>query len=108
MTNNSHHSVYIIELNRDVCKESSFIAENPDFNRSLPCYYVGITGLEPEKRFLNHKEGYKSSRIVKKYGRRLVPELYESFNPMTYEQAKSMEITLARLLRFVGHGVWQK
>jgi predicted GIY-YIG superfamily endonuclease len=31
-------------------------------------YYVGMTGLSPEQRFQNHKNGRKAARIVKKHG----------------------------------------
>jgi hypothetical protein len=105
-TNKLHHNVYVIELNRDILSEPKFINENPNLDPSLACYYVGITGLIPEERFSNHKTGIKSRRIAKKYGTRLVPELYENYNPMTYELARSMEIILAVNLRLGGHGVW--
>ena len=103
-----HHNVYVIKLKNSVMKDRKFLAENPNLDSSLPCYYVGITGLTPEKRLLHHKSGYKSSRIVKKYGMDLVPELYEELNPMTYEEANKMEPKLAKMLRSRGHGVWQK
>jgi len=35
-----------------------------------------------EHRFENHKNGYKSAWVVKKYGKRLMPELYQHLNPM--------------------------
>ena len=38
---------------------------------------------------------------------RLVPELYECYNPMPYEAAKEMEVELAIGLREAGYGVWQ-
>ena len=38
---------------------------------------------------------------------RLLPELYEHFNPMPYELAAVMEVELARQLREQGCGVWQ-
>ena len=103
-----HHNVYVIELKRSVMKETKFLEENPSLDRSLPCYYVGITGLTPEERFQNHLNGHKSSWIVKKYGKHLVKDLYKKLNPMTYEEAKNMEPELARMPRSKGHGVWQK
>ncbi len=105
---NVHHNVYVIQLRADVVKETKFLAENPHMNPSLPCYYVGITGLTLEKRFNNHKNRNKASRIARKYGMHLVPELYEELNPMTYEEAKNMEPKLAMRLRSKGHGIWQK
>ena len=62
-------------------------------------YYVGMTGLSPEQRFENHKVGVKSARVVRKFGERLVPKLYQHLNPMPYAKAKAMEIVLADSLR---------
>ena len=50
-----------------------------------------MTGLTVDQRFLNHKNGHKSSWVVKRYGDRLLPELYEHLNPMPYEAAMQME-----------------
>jgi hypothetical protein len=58
-----------------------------------------MTGLSPEQRFENHKAGVKASRIVKKFGERLVPRLYEHLNPLPYGRAKEMEVMLAESLR---------
>ena len=46
-----------------------------------------MTGLPVDHRFENHKNGYKSARLVRKYGVRLLPELFEHLNPMPYEHA---------------------
>jgi hypothetical protein len=35
-----------------------------------------MTGLTPEERFANHKAGTKAAAVVKRYGLRLLPELY--------------------------------
>jgi predicted GIY-YIG superfamily endonuclease len=69
-------------------------------------YYVGMTGLTPEQRFENHKNGIKAARVVKKYGERLVPKLYEHLNPMPYLKAKAMEMMLADSLRKRGYVVY--
>ena len=103
-----HHNVYVIELSPGVLYDKKFVQENWGFKRSLPCYYVGMTGLTPEERFDNHKEHYKSSRIAYKYGVRLVPELYEKYNPMTYKEAVKKEIELTDELKKQGHGVWSR
>jgi hypothetical protein len=50
-----------------------------------------MTGLPVQHRFENHKNGYKSAWTVKKYGIRLMPELYEHLNPMPFEAAAQME-----------------
>jgi len=45
-----HHNVYVIELSPAILWNSEFLYVNHGFDRSLPCYYVGMTGLTPEKR----------------------------------------------------------
>ena len=42
-----------------------------------------------------------------KYGMRLMPEIYEKFNPMPYGDAQYMEVDLAIRHREAGYGVWQ-
>ena len=68
-------------------------------------YYVGMTGLSPEQRFTNHKNGVKAARIVRRFGERLVPRLYAHLNPMPFEAAAQMEIDLAEDLRRAGYTV---
>ena len=64
-----------------------------------------MSGLLPEHRFENHRHGYKSSWVVRKYGLRLIPELYEHLNPMPFEAATEMERDLAEDLRNEGYTV---
>lgn len=78
---------------------------NPEYNRTKPCVYVGMTGLEPQERFQKHLAGYKSSRYVKNYGIRLMPELYADLGPFTYDEAVIAEEGLARRLRAEGYMV---
>ncbi|HEY0455224.1 MAG TPA: hypothetical protein VGE41_02550, partial [Verrucomicrobiae bacterium] len=78
---------------------------NPNRDPKKPCIYVGMTGLQPEERFANHKKGLKAARIVQRYGVRLLPEMYECFNPMPYEAAAKMEQELAEDLRRQGYTV---
>ena len=80
-------------------------AENPKRNPKKPCVYVGMTGLTPEERFANHKAGTKAAAVVKRYGLRLLPALYEHLNPMPYEAAAQMEKDLAEDLRRAGYTV---
>jgi len=102
-----HHSVYVVQLSTDVLREPKFRKCNPDYDPARPCVYVGMTGLSPDERFDKHKAGIKSNRFVRLYGRRLLPELYEIYNPMPYEGAREMEVELAIGLREQGYGVWQ-
>ena len=88
-----HHSVYVVYL------------RNPAGNGKAG-YYVGMTGLTPERRFENHKAGIKAARVVRRFGERLVPRLYAHLNPMTYGDALAMEAQLASELRGRGFQVF--
>jgi hypothetical protein len=69
--------------------------------------YVGMTGLTPEERFMNHKTGRKASRWVRRYGVGLLPALYRHLNPLDYEPATIAEIALAQALALTGIRVRQ-
>lgn len=88
-----HHSVYVVYL------------RNPRGDGRAG-YYVGMTGLTPEQRFANHKAGIKAAGVVRRFGERLVPRLYEHLNPMSYDRAKRMEGLLAESLRKRGYLVF--
>lgn len=79
---------------------------NPSADPAKPCVYVGMSGLTPEARFANHKSGIKSARVVRRYGIRLLPELYVHLNPMPFEAAAQMEMDLADDLRRAGYTVF--
>jgi len=102
-----HHNVYVIELHKDVLYERRFVDANPRFDRFMPCVYVGATGLSPQQRFENHKAGRRANRFVQRYGLRLMPEVYEVFNPMPWAAAVQLEAELAQELREKGWAVWQ-
>ena len=89
----NHHHVYVVYL------------RNPKGDGRAG-YYVGMTGLTPERRFENHKNGIKAAGIVRRCGERLVPKLYEHLNPMTYAEALAMEAQLADELRARGFQVF--
>ncbi len=107
MARRNHHNVYVIELSKDVFNEGRFKRCNPGHIQGKPCIYVGMTGLDPDVRFDKHKAGIQSNRYVREYGLHLLPEIYEAYNPMTYEAARDMEVELAIDLREGGYGVWQ-
>jgi hypothetical protein len=100
-----HHNVYVLLLAPGAVRNRKLLAANPKRDPTKPCVYVGMSGLTPEERFKNHKLGNKAARIVKQYGVRLVPELYECFNPMPFEAAAQMERDLAEDLRAQGYTV---
>jgi hypothetical protein len=107
MGRRNHYHVYVIELSKDVLYEGRFKNCNPDYVPGKPCVYVGMTGLDPDVRFDKHKAGIQSNRYVEKYGLRLLPEIYEAYNPMSYDAARDMEVELAIDLREGGYAVWQ-
>lgn len=107
MARRNHYHVYVIELSKDVLLEKRFRRANPDYVLGKPCVYIGMTGLEPDVRFDKHKAGIQSNRYVRQFGLRLLPRLYEVFNPMPYDGARDMEVELAIGLREEGYGVWQ-
>lgn len=100
-----HHNVYVILLDSEVASHPSVLRLNPNRDPSKPCVYVGLTGLSVEERFANHQAGHKSAWTVKKYGIRLLPELYEYLNPMPYDEAARMEHDLTADLRAQGYTV---
>ena len=88
-----HHCVYVVFL-RDPKGDGK------------AGYYVGMTGLTPEQRLQNHKQGKKAARVVTRCGERLVPRLYAHLNPMPYAKAIEMEVALADSLRKRGYVVY--
>ena len=66
-----------------------------------------MTGLDPDVRFDKHKAGIQANRYVTQFGQRLLPEIYELYNPLTYDEAHSLEVELGIDLRESGYGVWQ-
>ena len=63
--------------------------------------YIGMTGLHPYERYLNHIIGYKASTRAKRFATALI-----SFEgPMPYELAKEREPELANELRDKGFNV---
>jgi hypothetical protein len=90
--------VYVVELDDAV---------GPRRHPRYPSVYVGQSVVPPTERLRQHKEGYRSSRNVRKHGKHLRPRLYRRFNPMaTREEAIAMEQELARRLRDRGYTVY--
>ena len=63
---------------------------------------MGKTIRKPEERFQQHKDGYKASRYVKKYGVSLLPDLFEHLNPMSAAEATELEVSIAEALKKAG------
>jgi hypothetical protein len=65
-------SVYVIELDRSAGRRR---------DPRIPWVYVGSSARSPEERFAQHRRGYKSARLVKRFAVRLRPDLYEDLGP---------------------------
>ena len=100
-----HHSVYVVLLDPKAAQHRSILRLNPKRDAAKPCVYVGMSGLPPEHRFENHRNGYQAAWVVEKYGIRLMPQLYAHLNPMPYDAAVQMEMDLADDLRDEGYTV---
>ncbi len=97
-----HHHVYVVELSKDVLLERKFRRCNPGYVDGKPCVYVGMTGLDPDVRFDKHMAGIQANAYVTRYGLRLLPDLFEGFNPMSYEDAQAREVEIGIDLRSAG------
>jgi predicted GIY-YIG superfamily endonuclease len=100
-----HHHVYVVLLDKAVGKLRKVRSLNPNRDPEKPCVYVGLTGLAPEERLANHKQGIKASFYARRYGLQLLPELYSHLNPMPFEAAAQMEKDLTEDLRRAGYTV---
>ena len=88
------YSVYVVELDEAASATGK------------PCVYVGQTWHTPEQRFANHKSGYKASRVVRKHGVCLRPDLSHGIGPFaSRDEAQEAEGNLAASLRAVGYEV---
>ncbi len=107
MARRPHYHVYVVELAKGVLDEPRFVKANREYKAGKPCVYVGMTGIDPDVRFDKHKAGIQANRYVQRFGLRLLPDIYEAYNPMSYDEARAMEVELAIDLREGGYGVWQ-
>ena len=107
MARRHHYHVYVVLLRDAVWNVASFRKANPGHVLGKPFVYVGMTGLDPDLRFDRHMAGVQANRFVREYGERLLPQLYEVYNPMPYRAACEMEVELGIALREAGYGVWQ-
>jgi len=107
MAQRKRYHVYVVELSSHVLCNTRFMRSNPNYLPGKPCVYVGMTGLDPDVRFDKHKAGIQANRYVQEFGLRLLPDLYALYNPLTYDEARSLEVELGIDLRKGGYGVWQ-
>ena len=64
--------------------------------------YVGQTSRDPDLRFDQHKAGHKASRVVTRFGVRLLPHFVNHLNPMKAWESLDVEAALAEGFRDVG------
>jgi len=88
-TKGAHHALYVVLL-KDTRRAARW------------GLYVGETSLDPDIRFDQHKTGYKASRYVNRFGVRLLPPLFEHFNPLRRWEAVELEPVLAAAFRDAG------
>ncbi len=92
------YRVYVIELHPSACRRAP---------RGATCVYVGETADTPEERFAEHLRGHRASRVVKRYGVRLRPDIYRLF-PLARprEESRRLEAKVAERLRLQGYVVF--
>ena len=101
-------NLYVIQLDPLVRKDSkAFREKNPNYKADKHCLYVGSSAHTPEKRFAQHKAGEGANRYAKKYGLRLLPELYQDQPILTANNYIEEEKAYAEALRRQAHAVWQ-
>ena len=101
-------NLYVIQLDPLVRKDSkAFREKNPNYKADKYCLYVGSSAHAPEKRFAQHKAGEGSNRYAKKYGLKLLPELYQNQPILRANNYVEEEKAYAEALRRQGHAVWQ-
>jgi hypothetical protein len=90
--------VYVIELDRGAGRRR---------DARIPWVYVGSSTRDPEIRFGQHRRGYKSSGLVKRFALHLRPDLYEDLPSFKGAAgARDAELERARELAecgFVAH-----
>lgn len=64
--------VYVIELSPEAGRRR---------DPRIPWVYVGSSARDAEMRFAQHRRGYKSSGLVKRFAVGLRPDLYEDLGP---------------------------
>ena len=101
-------NLYAIQLDPLVRKASkAFRDKNPNYKADKHCLYIGTTVLTPKERFAQHKEGIRSNRFARRYGLKLLPELYRDQPILTANNYVKEEKAYAEALRMQGHAAWQ-
>ena len=99
------YSIYVVLLDDYVGTLPQMRRRNPKRNLSKPYLYVGLTPLRVDRRFDFRRATPEHEWWLYKFGVRLMPELYEQLNRMTFERALQTARKLAEDLRAKGFGV---
>lgn len=93
--------VYTIKLRKNLPKNTSAKRQSKMPNKGNGRFYVGMTGLHPYERYLNHIRGYKASWAANK----MAVSMIDFEGPMTREEAEAREPERAQELRDKGFDV---
>ena len=99
------YSVYVVLLDEYVGTLPQMRRRNPKRDPSRPYVYVGITSLPVNRRFAFRRAAPEHEWRTHKFRIRLMPELYDSFHPMTCGRALQTAKKLADDLRAKEFGV---
>ena len=107
MSSSTHGwTLYVIDLKKNVIRDTRFAAANPEYISGKPCVYVGVTYLTADERFEQHMNGIHSARIVRNYGKHVRSRDCRILRAMTRARAEKKEAAYAARLRKRGWGVW--
>ncbi len=98
----------MIDLDKRILeKEKKFRDANPQYIEGKPCVYVGQSFLKPRERYKQHKDGTKSNKYVRKYGRWVKQKNIPDQNPhLSRTSAEKREPEVAIKLKKRGWAVW--
>jgi len=99
--------VYVIDLDTLVLREKKFKNANPQYEEGNHCVYVGQSYLKPKERFEQHKNGIKSNKYARKYGKWVKKKNIPDKNPHpTRAAAEKKEKEIVEILKNRGWAVW--
>lgn len=98
--------IYVIVLRKGVLADKRFREKNLHYQGRRLCLYVGLSVLTPEVRFQQHLDREHASRIVRRYGKRVLASRCKKISSL-YETALQRERQHAQQLRREGYAVWQ-
>lgn len=88
-------------------EDSAFAKKNTKWKEGMPCFYVGMTSLDPKERFEQHCGGkINASRIAHHFGHTLRMDLVHDNKPTRKTYAVRRESRLTYQLRAKGFGAW--